>query len=221
MSLNMALNKRGAAASSRGGLAVLATVLLLMASQGCTRDHPKPFADDLPIPDELWQAVNHGRVPLREDGFFDFPRDVERVMVDVGAYKLKRSLSFVRRTENTAVVAVEPMREPWAVWPDNRRIIGVPAAISLARGTIEFNINSNDVTSSVLGTAKGGLAAPTIEVRRVPSVLLEEHAAKGYRQCQEQRQSLDHRCHQETLHEAHVSAHAYNFSSPTKKRLEL
>lgn len=155
-------------------LLVPIVLLLCVAGQACTPEPPKPTTENLAISDELWRSANHGRVPLREDGYFEFPPGVERVMVDVGAYKLRQSLRFVRKTKNTGVVAIEPMREPWAEWPDNPRIVGIPAAVSLERGSIDFNINSIDVTSSVLDTGNGGLSSPTTEVRRVPSVRLED-----------------------------------------------
>ena len=159
----------------RRGFVIIAGFLFLLACESCTHKGDSPPTLDTLVPDELWQAANHGRIPLREDGFFAFPSRAERVFVDVGAYKLKESRPSLRKSPKNAVLAVEPMRETWDLWPDNRRLVGVPVAVSLEPGTIEFNVNAKDVTSSVLDTAEGGrLSSDTIEVRRVPSVRLED-----------------------------------------------
>lgn len=144
----------------------------------CTQSsEPAPRLDTL-IPAELWKAANHGRLPLGSDGYFRFPQKVARVVVDVGAYKLKVTSRYLREPD-VGIVAVEPMREPWATWPNRPRIIGVPAAIDLEPGMLEFNVNAADVTSSLLETAPDAtLSSDTIEVRRVPGVTLEDVLAR-------------------------------------------
>ena len=127
------------------------------------------------VSDDLWKAANRGRVPFGADGSFAFPSTVERVVVDVGAYKLRRTRHFLREDPGVGIVAVEPLSEPWAEWPKSRRVIGVPAAVSLSRGELEFNVNEKDVTSSLLDTTDGSLlSTETVEVRRVPGVRLED-----------------------------------------------
>ena len=157
------------------GRAVMGAILLLCgASVALAVEGDDRPPGELAISLELWQAANHGRVPLREDGFFRFPPKVKRVVADVGADRLQQTRSFLRKAPDTGLVAIEPLRESWESWPDTRRIVGVPAAISLERGTLAFNVNSNRMTSSVLETGKGGLSAPTVEVRSVPSLRLED-----------------------------------------------
>lgn len=160
--------------SVRGRTVMAAILMLCMASGALAAGGEERRSGELPIPSELWEAANHGRIPLREDGYFRFPPAVKKVVIDVGAHILRFSRPYLRKAADTGVVAIEPLRESWARWPDNRRLVGVPAAISPERGTISFNVNSNPVTSSVLGTAEGGLSAPTVEIRRVPSLRLED-----------------------------------------------
>lgn len=155
------------------GLLLLLAVAAL--TPGCETEPKSRFStafNDF-VPPELWEASNHGRIPFNEQGYFDFPDSVRSVVVDVGAYKLKVSRRFL--SEGAAIVGVEPMSEPWAVWPDDRRIIGIPTAISLERAVLDFNINKTDVTSSLLETIPGALlSTDTVEVRKVPSVRLED-----------------------------------------------
>jgi len=133
-----------------------------------------PSIRDLVAPD-LWKASNHGRVPFREDGYFSFPDSVQRVVVDVGAYKLRRTSHFLREDPGVAIVAVEPLSEPWKTWPDDPRVVGVPAAISLERGVLHFNVNEKNVTSSLLDTTPESLlSTKTIEVRDVPGIRLAD-----------------------------------------------
>lgn len=124
---------------------------------------------------ELWKASNRGRVPLRGDGYFHFPGHIRRVVVDVGAYRLLRTRHFLRDDDALGIVAIEPLSEPWKKWPKAPRVIGVPAAISLERGVLEFNVNEKPVTSSLLKTTENSLlSTDTVEVRKVPGVRLED-----------------------------------------------
>jgi FkbM family methyltransferase len=126
---------------------------------------------------DLLRQANHGRDVLGADGFFRFPWWVKTVWVDVGAHHLEttRDPFLTRRT--LGLIAVEPMRQCWPTWPDSRRLIGIPAAIFLERGTMDFHVNASDDTSSlassVTGTALDRLTR-TVEVRKVPVLRLED-----------------------------------------------
>ena len=155
--------------------AAIATAILLLAP--CPNGNASQFDATLTdsVPQELWSASNPGRTPLGADGFWSFPPQVKKVVVDVGAYKLRRTEHYLKRHRDVGLVAVEPMAAPWADWPDDPRIIGVPVAISLERGTLSFNINEKDVTSSLLETTDESLlSSDTVEVRQVPGVRLED-----------------------------------------------
>jgi len=145
---------------------------------------------------DLWNASNRGRTVFRDDGFFAIPDTVQRVWIDLGAYKLTVSKHALSANGDMAVIAIEPMSEHWTLWPDNPRLIGVPVAISLQRGLLELNVNEADGTNSLLQTVPGeqldeeterppshlsaefikGIADKmrTLEVRSVPGVRLED-----------------------------------------------
>jgi len=155
---------------------------LLIASLACDGSSNQPVRFD-PSLDQLvtseqWKASNSGRNVFREDGFFAIPEGVERVWIDLGAYKLTVTGEALSRNDDLAIIAIEPMFEHWETWPKNPRLIGVPAAISLERGMLEFNANEADGTNSLLETKPGTRFADnvmrTVEVRSVPSVRLED-----------------------------------------------
>lgn len=157
----------------------LSVLLMLLAFAGCQTVPEERFDATLTeiVPEKLWRDSNSGRVPLGSDGYFEFPEAVTRVVVDVGAYKLRRTRKYLRTRSDTAIVAIEPMSDPWAAWTDDPRVVGVPVAVSLERGVLDFNVNKADVTSSLLPTVPGNLfeaATRTVEVRQVPAVRLED-----------------------------------------------
>ena len=55
----------------------------------------------------------------------------------------------LERYSDLAVVAVEPLADCWPHWPASDRVIGIPAAIYLARGSMDFHANASDQTSSL------------------------------------------------------------------------
>lgn len=155
---------------------------LLLACLACDSEpnQPERFDPNLDqlVTTELWKASNRGRTVFRDDGFFAIPESVRRVWIDVGAYKLTVTKKALSRSRDLAIIAIEPMSEHWNTWPKNPRVIGVPVAISLQRGMLEFNVNAADGTNSLLETRPGSLLADsamrTVETRRVPGVRLED-----------------------------------------------
>lgn len=129
------------------------------------------------VPPELLREANRGREVLREDGYFAFPESVRRVWVDVGAHNLETTAKALSSHADLGLLAVEPLAECWARWPENDRLIGLPVALYLERGQRDFNVNAFDLTSSL---AKGRPGAPaeklrkTVEVRTVPVLRLED-----------------------------------------------
>ena len=157
---------------------LISIVALLGASCQTTDVSSADFAPELTemVTDQQWSQSNQGREPIRKDGFFAFPKNIRRVWVDVGAYKLKVSKGALKRDPDLAVIAIEPVAEHWKTWPDDPRVIGVPVAISLERGVLDLNMNEADGTNSLLKTQPGSLFAKTVQktiaVRRVPAVRL-------------------------------------------------
>lgn len=128
------------------------------------------------IPAELRAAANRGREILRPDGFLALPKGVRRVWVDVGAHHLETTKAELRYPD-VAVIAIEPLKEAWAHWPDSDRVIGIPVAIYLDHGTMDFHVNALDDTSSLLestGDDRTGALTKTVEVRKVPVIRLED-----------------------------------------------
>lgn len=158
----------------------LLSCCLILALLGC--DSPPATQNFDPtirqlVTEEQWKASNHNRTVFREDGFFSIPEGVKRVWIDVGAYKLRVTRRAMRDNPDLAIIAIEPMHEHWQGWPDNPRVIGVPVAISLERGMLEFNLNETDGTNSLLKTKKGGVfeaVMVTVDTRQVPGVRLED-----------------------------------------------
>jgi FkbM family methyltransferase len=130
---------------------------------------------------ELLREANHGRDVLRADGTFAFPEGVTRVWVDVGAHHLDTTLRPVQKNPDLALVAVEPLPEAWRGWPDSERILAIPAALDRQRGFMDFHVNRSLGTSSLLPSDPGkpllplaDIATKTLEVRKVPVLLLED-----------------------------------------------
>jgi FkbM family methyltransferase len=158
---------------------LIPVLLFVCATSGCELDQKERFDPTLQqlVSNELWKASNRGRIPLGAGGYFSFPDHVRSVIVDVGAHKLERTKRYLRRDPDVSIVAIEPLWEPWESWPDEPRVIGVPVAISLERKMLEFNVNSNEDTSSLLDTIPGNkfeVTMKTVEVRQVPGVRLED-----------------------------------------------
>jgi FkbM family methyltransferase len=128
------------------------------------------------VPAALRASANHGREILRPDGFLAFPKGVRRVWVDVGAHHLETTKGELRYPD-VAVIAIEPLKEAWSYWPDSDRVIGIPVAIYLEHGAMDFHVNALDDTSSLLestGDDRTGALTRTVEVRKVPVIRLED-----------------------------------------------
>jgi FkbM family methyltransferase len=139
-----------------------------------------PALAEMLSPDSLRQA-NHGRIPLRPDGYFAIPAGVTRVWVDVGAHLLETTLPAMQKNADLVLIAVEPLSEAWKAWPDSERIIGIPAALDLERGTRDFHVNRLNDTSSLLPSDPKVSVLPatdfadqTVEVRKVPVLTLRD-----------------------------------------------
>ena len=130
----------------------------------------------LHLPPALRAGANRGREIIAPDGFLRLPKRVRRVWVDVGAHHLETTKGELRY-EDVAVIAIEPLKEAWSHWPDSERVIGIPAAIYLDRGSMDFHVNALDDTSSLLestGDERTGAFTKTVEVRKVPVIRLED-----------------------------------------------
>jgi FkbM family methyltransferase len=125
------------------------------------------------VPATLLKEANHGRELIGPDGFLRIPPSVRRVWIDVGAHFLETT-SEELKYEDVAVVAIEPLKEAWGRWPNSDRVIGLPVAIYLDRGTMDFHVNRVDETSSLLEGAEGSSVTKTVEVRKVPVIRLED-----------------------------------------------
>ncbi len=126
---------------------------------------------------DLRSRANRGREVLGPDGFLVFPKGVRRVWVDVGAHHMETTRTELLHYQDVAVIAIEPLAEGWPYWPDSDRVIGLPVAIYLERGTMDFHVNKLDDTSSLLesaGDKRTGALTQTVEVRRVPVIRLED-----------------------------------------------
>lgn len=155
--------------------------LFLGVLAGCHReperaalDHPTALAGN--ISSDLLARANHGRNVLGPDGFIVFPKATRRVWIDVGAHHLETTRAELQYPD-VAIIAIEPLAEAWPFWPDSPRVIGVPAAIYLDRGTMDFHVNELDDTSSLLESEdnpRTGELTKTVEVRRVPVIRLED-----------------------------------------------
>jgi FkbM family methyltransferase len=133
---------------------------------------------------ELLREANHGRTIEGADGRFVVPPSVRRVWIDVGAHLMEHTRKEMERGDDMALVAIEPLAECWKVWPDNPRLIALPVAISTDRGMMDFNVNVENATSSLLKSVDNrqvrfGLKAlgdltRTVEMRKVPVLRLED-----------------------------------------------
>ena len=148
------------------------------AGGGCaapSRPAPAPVLAQH-VPTALRASANHGREILGKDGFLVLPKGVKRVWIDVGAHHLETTKSELRYPD-VAVIAIEPLKDAWPHWPDTDRVIGIPVAIYLDRGSMDFHVNALDDTSSLLestGDDRTGALTKTVEVRKVPVVKLED-----------------------------------------------
>lgn len=145
---------------------------------GCARGvgpAPSPRLVDL-VPAELRASANRGREILGPGGFLLLPKGVRRVWVDVGAHHLETTRAELQYPD-VAVIAIEPLKEAWSHWPDSERVIGIPVAIYLERGAMDFHVNALDDTSSLLESTsddRTGALTKTVEVRKVPVIRLED-----------------------------------------------
>ena len=150
--------------------------MTILAFAGCARPDPAPRAGDrIPdlVPAKLLRQANRGREIFGPDGFFRLPASVRRIWIDVGAHRLQTTRDELRYPD-VAIVAIEPMEEAWSHWPDSDRVLGLPVAIYLDRGVMDFHVNRIDQASSLLEEAEGSQYTKTIEVRKVPVIRLED-----------------------------------------------
>lgn len=151
----------------------------LLSLVGCAAPDPAvPRGDRIAdlVPAELMAKANRNRNVLEPDGFLRFPEGVRRVWIDVGAHHLETTRAELRYPD-VAIIAIEPLAEAWGTWPDSDRVIGLPAAIYLDRGVMDFHVNELDDTSSLLessDTSARGSVTRTVEVRKVPVIRLED-----------------------------------------------
>lgn len=90
------------------------------------------------VPADLIRKANVGRDVLGPDGYFLFPEGVTRVWVDVGAHHLETTLPELMDYADLALIAVEPLSEAWAEWPDEPRIIGLRSPSDASEGPLTF-----------------------------------------------------------------------------------
>jgi FkbM family methyltransferase len=157
----------------------LAAAAAAACAPAARSDRPEPPGGELArlVPPALLRSANRGREVLRADGSFVVPAGVRRVWIDVGAHHLETTRGELLRYPDLLLLAIEPLAECWDVWPPNERLIGLPAAVYLERGTMDFHVNADDATSSLAASVPGSRVAAltrTREVRRVPVVRLED-----------------------------------------------
>ncbi len=112
--------------------------------------------------------ANQGRRVFADDGTFAFPPRVRRVWIDVGAHLLQTTGRQFLDHEDIGLIAIEPMPKPWAYWPRDDRLIGLPVAIFVDRGWRDFNIAAWEVASSLSAPAPDN---PNIDKRKTVSVI--------------------------------------------------
>lgn len=154
--------------------ALLFLMLTACATPGASAP-PPPRIVDL-VPQELLLRANRGRDIFNADGSFRFPDGVRRVWIDVGAHHLETTRAELQY-QDVAIIAVEPLAEAWGKWPDSDRVIGLPVAIYLEPGVMDFHVNELDDTSSLLEsseTSARGTVTRTVAVRKVPVIRLAD-----------------------------------------------
>ena len=160
-------------------MTITVTLALLAASCGSRpAEQARPGYDVHQIASrELLRQANHGRDIEGPDGRYVLPPAVRRAWIDVGAHMLEQTRGQLERNDDVAVIAIEPLEQCWKAWPDNPRLIALPVAISLERGFMDFNVNADDATSSLLPTVAGSSAdkyTRTVRVTKVPVLRLED-----------------------------------------------
>lgn len=126
---------------------------------------------------DLLRRANHGRTIEGPNGRYALPPGVRRAWVDVGAHLLEQTGAELQRHDDVAVIAIEPLEECWTKWPDNPRLIALPVAISLERGQMDFHVNRDDATSSLLPSVEGNSVSQytkTVRVTKVPVLRLQD-----------------------------------------------
>ena len=159
----------------------LAAVLLVACGPPPADLRPPRFDIHQVASRELLREANHGRSIEGPDGSFVIPKGVRRVWIDVGAHLLETTRPSLMHKKDLALIAVEPLAECWKQWPDHERLIALPIAISLERGSMDFNVNAFNDTSSLLKSAQGtelDRLTRTVEVRKVPVLRLEDVLAR-------------------------------------------
>jgi FkbM family methyltransferase len=164
-----------------GAMRTAITVALALLAASCgsrPAEQARPGYDVHRIaPRELLREANHGRDIEGPDGRYVLPPAVRRAWVDVGAHWLEQTRAELERNDDVAVIAIEPLEECWKAWPDNPRLIALPVAISLERGSMDFHVNTDNATSSLLPSVDGNSAdryTRTVRITKVPVLRLED-----------------------------------------------
>ena len=158
-----------------------ACALLLLAACGRSGPEGAPARPTYDVHQtasaELLRQANRGRTIEGPDGLYVLPKSVRRAWIDVGAHLMEQTRAELRRHEDVAVVAIEPLEECWKAWDDNPRLIALPVAISTERGFLDFQVNAEDSTSSLLKSVEGNSVSEltrTVQVRKVPVLRLQD-----------------------------------------------
>ena len=159
-------------------LGVLALMLLSACGSPGAAVGTRPTYDVHQIASaDLLQRANRGRTIEGQDGLYVLPKGVRRAWIDVGAHLMEQTSAELRRNEDVAVVAIEPLEECWKAWDDNPRLIALPVAISTERGFLDFQVNAENATSSLLKSVEGNSVSEltrTVQVRKVPVLRLQD-----------------------------------------------
>ena len=152
-------------------------VALLVACSGAPPQAPPSHDVHAYASRELLRKANHGRDVEGPDGRYVLPPGVRRVWIDVGAHLLETTRAEMERNDDVALIAIEPLEACWTTWPDDPQLIALPVAISLERGFMDFHVNSNNGTSSLLPSVEGNSVSQqtrTVRVIKVPVLRLED-----------------------------------------------
>lgn len=128
------------------------------------------------LPGALLFRANRGRTIFDGSGQLSFPPEVRRVWIDVGAHELESPLAALLSRPDLGVIAIEPLWEKWATWPNVPNLITIPFAIYSKEGSMTFHVNAYQATSSLLPSAADSrfdVATRTVEERPVTVIRLD------------------------------------------------
>ncbi|MBI4817538.1 MAG: FkbM family methyltransferase [Deltaproteobacteria bacterium] len=104
------------------------------------------------MPAALLYRANRGRSVIDASDRFIFPPQVRRVWVDIGAHELEHTLHAMMAYSDLGVIAVEPLSEKWASWPNVVNLVTIPFALFDEEGVMTFHVNAFKQTSSLLAS---------------------------------------------------------------------